>query len=271
MNFDNVMNTDFVKMMSPEFISSMMVMLFIIIISFVVYFKQKKVSPYEKPKGIVGLMETIVDFGDRQVNDLMGCPAYFSNFAGYIIPLYAYIFLGFFLGMMGLPNLIYLGPSSEGYLLNEGKLFAAIPNPFDNLAFTLSLSFLSVVLIEFTKMRTQKWNYWKQFVFTFPPFLPLLTNFTPMLSMGIRLFGNSFAGVCIMTLCYGGLNQIANGWGLVASPLLMPALHFYFDLFSGFIQALVFVMITMMDIAQEAPEIESQKEIAKAVTLKAEM
>ncbi|MDD6240710.1 MAG: F0F1 ATP synthase subunit A [Eubacteriales bacterium] len=271
MNFKNVLNPDFVKMMSPEFICSMVVMLLIIVFSFVVYFKQKKVDPLEKPHGIVALAETLVEFGDKQVSNLMGCPRYFSNFAAYVIPLYAYIFIGFFIGMMGFPIFIYIGPSSEGYLLNEKTLFKAVPNPFDNLAFTLSISFLSVVLIEFTKMRTQKWDYYKQFVFTFPPLLPLATNFTPMLSLGIRLFGNSFAGVCIMTLVYGALDSIGGGWGLVASPLVMPFLHAYFDLFSGFIQALVFTMITMMDIAQEAPDIESEKQVAESMTLKAKM
>ena len=49
----------------------------------------------------------------------------------------------------------------------------------------------------------------------------------------------------------------------------MPVFHAYFDLFSGFIQTIVFVMITMMDIAQEAPEMETQEALVKAVDMKA--
>ena len=100
MNFKNAINPDFVKMMSPEFICSMVVMLIVIVFSFVVYFKQKKVDPLEKPHGIVGFAETIVEFGDNKVSELMGCPKYFSNFAAYVIPLYAYIFIRFAVNWM---------------------------------------------------------------------------------------------------------------------------------------------------------------------------
>ena len=74
-----------------------------------------------------------------------------------------------------------------------------------------------------------------------------------------------------MTLIYGAMNGILNGFGLIASPLIMPFLHAYFDLFSGFIQALVFTMITMMDLAQEAPEEDYLETQAKAISLKAQM
>ncbi len=271
MNLDNLLNNDFLKMFPVEFFSSLIVMTLVCIFSFVVYFKQKKYSALDKPKGIVNIAETIIEFADEKVSTLMHCPRYFSNFGAYVICLFSFIFIGFFLGMMGLPILFYIGPASEGYVWNENKLFAQLPNPFTNLAFTLTISLLTVIMIEITKLRTQKFNYWKQFVFTFPPLLPLVTNFTPMLSLGIRLFGNSFAGYCIMTLIYGAMGSIGGGFALIASPLIMPFLHAYFDLFSGFIQALVFTMITMMDLAQEAPEENYLETQAKAITLKAQM
>ena len=267
-NFGNLLNPNFMKMITPEFITSMIVMLAIIIFSFVVYFKQKNVDPLEKPKGIVNVAEMIVEFADKQVSDLMGCPKYFSNFGGYIIPLFLYIFLGFFVGMMGIPNFIVLGPASEGYILNETKLFSTLPSPFTNLTFTLLIGLITVVMIEATKIRTNKWNYYKQFIFTFPPLLPLVTNFVPMISLGIRLFGNAFAGFCIMTLLYQMFNAILGGFGLILAPVIMPVFHAYFDLFSGFIQTIVFVMITMMDIAQEAPQEELAETVAKAAAMR---
>lgn len=271
MNFGNLLNTSYDKMISGEFIVSMITMLIIVILSFVIYFKQKKYGPLDKPKGIVNLAETIIGWADEKVSGIMGCPRYFANFAGYIIPLFLFIFIGFFIGMMGIPNFIVLGPASEGYILNEGKLFTQMPNPFTNLAFTLSIGFITVVLIEVTKIRTQKWSYWKPFVLTFPPFLPLVTNLVPMISLGIRLFGNSFAGFCVMTLLYNALYNMLGGFGLLAGPVVMPFMHAYFDAFSGLIQALVFVMITMMDIAQEAPSTEADEAVAKATTLKASL
>ncbi len=267
-NFDNLLNPHFSKMISAEFITSMIVMLLIIIFSFVVYFRMKKTDPLEKPKGIVNIAEVIVSFGDNKVNELMGCPKYFSNFAGYIIPLSAYIFLGFFIGMMGIPNFIVLGKKSDGYILNETKLFSTLPSPFTNLTFTLLLGLITVVLIEVTKLRTDKWKYVNQFIFTFPPLLPLATNFVPMLSLGIRLFGNAFAGFCITTLLYQTFYALFSHFGLLLAPVIMPFLHAYFDLFSGFIQTIVFVMITMMDIMQGAPQEEANESISKAVDMR---
>lgn len=267
-NFGNLLNPEFPKMISAEFITSMIVMLLVIIFSFVVYFKLKKTDSLEKPKGIVNIAEIIVGFGDERVNELMGCPKYFSNFAGYIIPLCAYIFLGFFIGMMGIPNFIVLGKKADGYLLNETTRFSALPSPFTNLTFTLLIGMITVILIEATKLRTQKWKYVNQFIFTFPPLLPLATNLVPMLSLGIRLFGNAFAGFCIMTLLYQSFYAMLNHFGLILAPMIMPFLHAYFDLFSGFIQTIVFVMITMMDIAQGAPEEEANETIAKAVDMR---
>lgn len=265
--FENLLNPHFSQMISAEFITSIITMLIIIIFSFVVYFKQKKLGPLDKPKGIVNIAEIMVEYGDKQVSDNMGCPRYFSNFGAYLIPLAMYIFIGFFIGMMGIPNFIYLGSSSDGYLLNESKLFSALPSPFTNLTFTLILGFITVVLIEITKMRTDKWRYFRQFIVALPPLFPIATNWIPMISMGMRLFGNAFSGFCLLTLLYQVEYALFNGWGLLIAPVIMPFMHAYFDLFSGFIQTVVFCMLTMLNIAQGAPEEEEEKAV-KAVSMK---
>lgn len=268
MNFENVINPNFVKMIPPEFITSIIIMLIVIIFSLVVYFKVRKQPIDSEPKGIVNIAEIIVDFGDRQVSEMMGCPKYFSNFGGYLIPLAAYIFLGFIIGLIGIPNFISFGPKSEGYIMNETTLYKPLPTPFTNLTFTLLIGLITVVMIELTKMRAKKWKYFNQFIFNFPPLLPLVTNFVPMLSLGIRLFGNAFAGFCIMTLLHQAFYAMFNGFGLILVPIITPVLHAYFDLFSGFIQTIVFCMITMMDIAQEAPDDETLKVVDEQLNMR---
>lgn len=254
LNIENVINPNFLKAMPLEFISSMLTMLLICLFSFVVYFKQKKLPLDSEPKGIVNVAEMIVEFADKQVSELMGCPKYFSNFGGYMISLCFYIFFGFIVGIIGIPNFINFGGSSTEYLLNDSTMYKSLPAPFTNLAFTLSIGLMTVILIELTKARTKKWKYFNQFIFNFPPLLPLVTNLVPMLSLGLRLFGNAFAGSCIMILLNQMFLSLANGFGLIAAPFIMPFLHAYFDIFSGLIQTIVFAMITMMNIAQQAPE-----------------
>ena len=64
------------------------------------------------------------------------------------------------------------------------------------------------------------------------------------ISLGLRLFGNIAAGAVIMGITYEGLGSV--------NPLLNIGIpvpfHFYFDLFDGFIQMLIFIMLTMVNL-----------------------
>ncbi len=50
--------------------------------------------------------------------------------------------------------------------------------------------------------------------------------------------GNVLAGTIIMGLYYGMLPMITH--------ILTPALHFYFDVFAGLLQAYIFMMLSMI-------------------------
>jgi F-type H+-transporting ATPase subunit a len=79
----------------------------------------------------------------------------------------------------------------------------------------------------------------------------------PLISLSVRLFANVLSGTIIIGLVYS-----ATSW---AAPIVAPALHGYFDLFSGAIQTLVFMLLTLLMIQQEIPEqelIEMQKATA---------
>ena len=97
MNLNNILNNDFLKMFPVEFFSSLIVMTLVCIFSIVVYFKQKKYSPLDQPKGIVNVAEMIVEFADEKVSDLMHCPRYFSNFGAYVTCLFSFIFFLIFI------------------------------------------------------------------------------------------------------------------------------------------------------------------------------
>ena len=59
------------------------------------------------------------------------------------------------------------------------------------------------------------------------------------ISLSLRLFGNVLSGTIIMALIYGLLPKFI----LVAWP---AALHAYFDVFAGALQAYVFCVLTMV-------------------------
>jgi F-type H+-transporting ATPase subunit a len=99
------------------------------------------------------------------------------------------------------------------------------------------------------------------FIEPFPPFI--IMNFfgtiAPLISMSLRIFGNITAGGVIMTLFYaftgflsstipmiGGFDFV----GVIAAPIF----HAYFDVFAGFIQTYIFIMLTTIFIGNELPQ-----------------
>lgn len=228
----------------PEFIASVIAMLAIIIISIVIYFKVKKYDPLDKPKGFIHIVEIVIEFADKQVSDLMG-PA-FKNYGGYVITIGLYILFGFIVGMIGIPNFLQVSANGE-----------PISNPFTNLSMPLSIALITFALTHFTAMKYKKWKYFERYIEPIPLFLPinLITMWSNVLSLTLRLFGNALAGYCIITLIYVGLGTAippeGSLTGLVITPFIAPLAHLYFDLFDGLIQLAVFAMLTMINISNE--------------------
>ncbi len=90
----------------------------------------------------------------------------------------------------------------------------------------------------------------------------------PLLSLTLRLFGNAFAGLVLMTIVYWLFEAIASaitfmpagGGSIFIAPFITPILHVYFDIFSGAIQTLVFMFLSMLFVAQEKPEEDKMEE-----------
>ena len=72
----------------------------------------------------------------------------------------------------------------------------------------------------------------------------VISEFATPVSLSLRLFGNILAGTVMMALYYGMLPIFVK----IGIP---SALHVYFDLFSGVIQAYVFCMLTMTFVANK--------------------
>ena len=112
--------------------------------------------------------------------------------------------------------------------------------------------------------------YWQssgcgRYVEPFAVFLPinLLSMWAPLLSMTLRMFGNALVGWVLLGLLNGALESLsASVFSFINSganqlffvPIATPLLHAYFDLFSGFVQTMVFVFLTVLFISQEHPD-----------------
>ena len=223
---------------SGEIIIGLAIAFILIVLAIIVGILAKRADPLKPSKGLLKITEWAVEKLDAFTADIMG-PG-FENFGGLLLAIIPFLFLSFTIGITGLPT------------------------PMNNLAVPLSLALVTFVLIHVTSVRYTKWHYFKRFVDPIPVFLPmnLISMWAPLLSMTLRLFGNAVAGWILISLINGaleGLSQTLFGFmGDAGSiwfvPIVTPVLHAYFDLFSGFVQTLVFVYLTTLFIAQEKPE-----------------
>ena len=139
---------------------------------------------------------------------------------------------------------------------------------------------LVFILITYYKFKCGPLYYLKGFMEPTPVLAPinLFGEFATPISMGFRHYGNILSGTVISTLVaagLSGLSAIVLGWlpGFLGEfPLFrigLPAvLSIYFDVFSGCLQAFIFAMLTMMNIAGGFPmdeyEARKLKKLAKS-------
>lgn len=225
--------------LSPEVISSLFVMGIIMILSIIIAILAHFADPLKRPRGLLYLAEEGVKFFDRLVDEMMG--VHFKGYGGFIMAIAVYLFISFIFGLTGLPS------------------------PVTNLAVPLTLALITFVLIHATSVRFTKLKYFKRYVDPFPVMLPinLISMWAPLLSMTLRLFGNALAGWTLMNIIYWALGNLSgmifsfidSAWNQVfLAPFITPVLHAYFDLFSGLIQTVIFLFLTMINISNEVPD-----------------
>lgn len=103
---------------------------------------------------------------------------------------------------------------------------------------TLALAVIAMLVIQITGLKTLGVNYLKKFLNIGSPInffvgiLELVSEFSKIISFAFRLFGNIFAGEVLLTVI------------AFLIPILAPVPFMGLELFVGFIQALVFSMLT---------------------------
>lgn len=138
--------------------------------------------------------------------------------------------------------------------------------PTSDMNIVLGWALLCFGLITYYKLQGGVWPYIKGFLEPIPVFAPfnIVGEFATPISMSFRHYGNVMSGMVIATLIAYALQNLSNmvlGWlpgflrDIAFLQIGIPAiLSFYFDVFSGCLQAFIFSMLTMLYIANGAPE-----------------
>lgn len=120
-------------------------------------------------------------------------------------------------------------------------------SPTADLATTLALALSTFTLIHFMGIKVNGGAYFKGYVEPHWLFLPLniIGEVATPVSLSLRLFGNILGGTIIMGLIYGGLQQANIILQIIGFGAITPILHAYFDVFAGFLQTFIFVILSM--------------------------
>lgn len=137
-------------------------------------------------------------------------------------------------------------------------------SPTGDVNVTAGWAILVFLLVTWYKLKGGVLNYLKGFTEPIPVFTPMniVGEFSLPLSMAFRHYGNVLSGAVISVLvgvALKGLSGMILGWIPVVGDKLLrigiPAvLSVYFDVFSGLMQAFIFAMLTMLNIAGAFPE-----------------
>ena len=198
------------------------------------------------------LAEWVVEQIDKMVDGSMG-----DFFAGYSPFIIAVIAMSAFSSLMSLLGLF---------------------PPTSDINVVAGWSILVFILITYYKLKGGLLNYLKGFtepIFIMTP-LNILGEVAAPVSMAFRHYGNVLSGSVIAVLvatALQGLSSMILGWlpGFLGEiPFLqigLPAiLSLYFDIFSGCMQAYIFAMLTMLNIAGGFPEEEYLKRMQKKLS-----
>ena len=195
----------------------------------------------KRPGGLQVVVEKLVNMLYGLVESTMG--KHNLKFAPYIGALFLSSFFGSLIGMT--------------------KIFVSTTG---DLSVTLAWALATTGLVWYSNIKNFGFKAWlKGFTEPIVVMTPMniVSEIANPISMAFRHFGNVAGGSVLMSVIYGalaGLSSLIFGWipGIIGTiPFFqvgIPAvLSVYFDLFSGFVQAFVFCLLTMVYVGEANP------------------
>jgi F-type H+-transporting ATPase subunit a len=121
--------------------------------------------------------------------------------------------------------------------------FLRAPNA--DLNMTIAMALIAVITVQFFAIKSHGiGSYLKEFIAPPIPLLHLIGEFSRIISLSARLFGNVFGGEVLLAVIIALTTPLAFGLAGV-----VPMLFYGLELFFGFIQALLFSLLTLIYIA----------------------
>lgn len=186
------------------------------------------------PQGLQNFFEIIIESGYQIVEDLAHGRT--KVFFPFVMTFFLFIITGNFLGL-------FPGFATIGFTEHHDSKEVFVPllrSVNSDLNMTLALALVSAVTTHiFAIYYLGIWDYLKRWVslnpiFLFVGILEIISEFTKLISLSFRLFGNIFAGEV-------ALATVSNIFAFI-----VPLPFYFLEIVVGFVQAAVFMMLTLV-------------------------
>ncbi|APJ38242.1 F0F1 ATP synthase subunit A [Mycoplasmopsis pullorum] len=218
----------------PQLLSLVVTVIIIFIISLIVFIKAQQQKANKAPQGTILVVEGYINIFDNTFEDATEGKLKKSRM--YLFTLVTFLLVGNLVVILGFE------PIATSY----------------SVTFTLGLStFIGIYVVA---LIYQKWRIIKKYKNP----IDFIGQFSPLISISFRIFGNIIGGSTIMYLIYYLLGYV---WQVTFhtstpfyffAPVITPLLHLYFDVFGAFIQAYVFTILTIIywinEVEEETPK-----------------
>ncbi|WP_027408024.1 F0F1 ATP synthase subunit A [Anoxybacillus tepidamans] len=192
-----------------------------------------------RPRGMQNFLEWVFDFVKGIINSTMDWQTG-GRFLTLGVTLIMYIFVA---NMLGLPFSIRMGDT----------LWWKSPTADPTITLTLAVMIVGLTHYYGIKLKGVKEysrDYFRPMAFLFP--LKIIEEFSNTLTLGLRLYGNIFAGEILLGLLAG---LATNGGVFGALGAAIPTIVWQgFSIFVGCIQAFIFTMLTMVYMAHKVSQ-----------------
>ncbi|TNK83879.1 F0F1 ATP synthase subunit A [Mycoplasmopsis pullorum] len=218
----------------PQLLSLVVTVIIIFIISLIVFIKAQQQKANKAPQGTILVVEGYINIFDNTFEDATEGKLKKSRM--YLFTLVTFLLVGNLVVILGFE------PIATSY----------------SVTFTLGLStFIGIYVVA---LIYQKWRIIKKYKNP----IDFIGQFSPLISISFRIFGNIIGGSTIMYLIYYLLGYVWQGIFHTSTPfyffapVITPLLHLYFDVFGAFIQAYVFTILTIIywinEVEEETPK-----------------
>lgn len=148
----------------------------------------------------------------------------------------------------GLPGVVYAAAEEEA----QGKkaLVPLFRSPSADLNMTLAMALITFTIVQFAGIAAHgvvgRIKHMADPWWIFP--IELISELSRIISLSFRLFGNIFAGEVLVTV----MVSMAAAIKIAIIPLALPTIFLFLEVLFGFVQALVFSLLTLIYIALAA-------------------